>query len=61
MPTVNIDDMLKAQQWERCKGELRAFVAMQGSYTSTSGVEYHEIERRVNTFIDDIEDDGLHE
>jgi hypothetical protein len=29
-----IADALKAQQWERAKGELRALVALQGSYTS---------------------------
>lgn len=59
-----VDDMLKAQQWERTKGELRALVAMQGSY-STGGEDADEYERwkaleeRVEAFIREVEEDGL--
>mgnify|MGYP001615718478 CR=1 FL=1 len=33
-----LDHMLKAQQWERAKGELRAFAAMCGSYDASEGM-----------------------
>jgi hypothetical protein len=32
-----VTNMLKAAAWERAKGELRALVAIQGSYTSNDG------------------------
>jgi hypothetical protein len=61
---------LKSQQWERCKGELRALVVLQGSYHSAGmpgGVRSRE-ERRldnINTaverFIEMIESEALHE
>ena len=34
MAELLIDAAMKAMQWERCKGELRALVALQGSYES---------------------------
>jgi hypothetical protein len=61
---------MKGQQWERCKGELRALVTLQGSYHSAGlagGVKSFE-ERRlefindaVETFIGKIESESLHE
>lgn len=61
---------LKGQQWERCKGELRAFVLLQGSYHSASlaGEKPSSLEVRmrrakdmVEAFIVEMEDQGLHE
>lgn len=58
---------LKGQQWERCKGELRALVALQGSYHSTGSPAdppSHEMERlhsakdAVESFISDFEGEG---
>ena len=64
-------DALKAQQWERAKGELRALVAMQGSYSTSGGPpdkseaaetrRWHDIDKRVEDFIASVENDGLHE
>jgi hypothetical protein len=66
-----IADALKAQQWERAKGELRALVALQGSYTSPypdhvdKEKEHHKkweaLQARVEEFITAVEDDGLQE
>jgi hypothetical protein len=59
-----IDVMLKGQQWERAKGELRALVSMQGSYASgdeQQNAKYHNLDRRIEEFIKGIEDDGLQE
>jgi hypothetical protein len=59
-----IDYALKAQQWERAKGELRALVALQGSYASINE-DMAEKNDRLNTavemFIQRIEEDGLQE
>ena len=65
MAKFEIDAMLKAAQWERAKGELRALVSMQGSYSS-GGDDTHEykrwqdLEKRVEAFVADVEDNGLH-
>ena len=61
---------MKGAQWERCKGELRALVAMQGSYHSAGmpgAPESHEMERlrlsglAVENFIVDFSDNGYGE
>ena len=58
-----LDEMLKAQQWERAKGEMRAFAAICGSYNSDAGMgdRWEEIEARIEDFIKAFEGDGLHE
>lgn len=65
MDKANLDSMLKAQQWERAKGELRALVQMQGSYTSTSSEDcetrWRRLGERVEAFIHSVEIDALHE
>ena len=59
--------VLKSQQWEKCKGELRAFIALDGAhYCNYEGNkvmpgDWEEIQRRTDEFIKSIEDDGLHE
>ena len=54
--------MLKAQQWERAKGELRAMVALQGSYLAGENVRrWLLLDNRVERFIKDIEGEGLQE
>lgn len=59
---------MKGQQWERAKGELRALVALQGSYHSggpPSAPPSHEMTRlkalgaKVEAFIKKIEGEGL--
>ena len=63
--SYDVADMMKAQQWERCKGELRALVAMQGSYSSTDDSDrtkrWEELGLRVEQFIEGVEVDALHE
>jgi hypothetical protein len=65
MADYELDAMLKSQQWERAKGELRALVAMQGSYKSTASRGRSEcwqaLNDKVNTFIQEVEDDALQE
>jgi len=61
---VDIYAVLKAQQWERAKGELRAHVAMVGSCPSTDeagGKQHDRLVIRVEAFIKTVEDDGLQE
>lgn len=59
-----IVNMMKAQQWERAKGELRALAYMQGSYPAGGGHTFERwknIHNRIEAFIKDIHDHGLHE
>jgi hypothetical protein len=62
--TFLIDSALKGMTWERAKGELRALVALQGSYGSravgdTSEQTWEKLEKRVDAFIKYVEDNGL--
>jgi hypothetical protein len=54
---------MKAQQWGRAKGELRALVDMQGTHASTSPsyitARWQELEARVEAFIKAVELDEL--
>jgi hypothetical protein len=62
MAHVDIDAMLNAQQWERCKGELRAMVAMLGMYSSgllSEETPYMRMKKEVDSFIDGVESNGL--
>jgi len=67
--TPDIFGALKSVQWERAKGELRAMVALLGSqpaqYEPGTGKpiqgKFHDLGKRVEAFIKDVEDDGLHE
>lgn len=57
---------MKAQQWERAKGELRAMVAVKGAVSSTSagstGKEpWAQLEEAVEEFITHVEGEGLQE
>ena len=54
---------LKAIQWERAKGELRAYAALSGSYNSSDGMgeKYEETDKCVESFIADFEERSLHE
>lgn len=65
MSKVQLDAMLKAQQWEITKGHLRAMCVMQGSYsTGGQGREFYkflELKRMTDEFIIDVETNGLHE
>ena len=64
-----LPDALKAQQWERTKGELRALVALQGSYSSAdrSAVDreqtqrWETLDKAVKDFISIIESNALQE
>lgn len=58
---MQLDYALKQIEWEAAKGHLRALCALQGSYVSTDNRDYETIRKRVEKFIKDIEDNGLHE
>ena len=67
-PQFIIEAALKGTQWERAKGELRALVAIQGSYTSplpeymkTEPATWEVLSKKVEKFIKDVEDNGLEE
>lgn len=62
------DSALKSAQWERAKGELRALVALQASYTDlvpqhmrTKPDRWIQLSDRVEDFIKAVEDDALQE
>ena len=65
--TFLIDAAMKAMQWERAKGELRALVALQGSYSlgrapgDREPAKWQRLEQAVNAFIEQIEDHALQE
>jgi hypothetical protein len=63
MERHNIIGALKSQQWQKCKGELNAMVALAGSHASTSihGNNWQELEKAIDHFIEYIEDESLHE
>jgi hypothetical protein len=62
-PHFMLDVAMKAQQWERAKGELRAMVALAGSYAARTGLDQKWIDlgNRVEAFIGEIEDNALQE
>ena len=64
--TFLLDSALKSQQWERAKGELRALVAICGSYSDgipshmkTEPDNWQVLEKRIDEFVKSVEDDGL--
>jgi len=65
--TFLIDAAMKAMQWERAKGELRALVALQGSYSLGRGpgdetpAKWQRLEQAIDAFIQQIEDHSLQE
>ena len=70
METENLIRAQKAMAWERAKGELRSMVIADGHirpYQQTSErLKEHEkrwlaIDKRIEEFIADFENDGLHE
>lgn len=54
-----IIQVLKLQQWEKCKGELRAMVMLEGSHTSTEPGQWKEMHDFVEEFIKNFEDEGF--
>lgn len=68
--TFYVDCAMKAQQWGRAKGELRALVGISGSYAQEiaesevrwkTTPRWQRLQEKVNAFIQDVEDNGLHE
>ncbi len=55
--------LAKVILWEQAKGALRALAAAAGSYPSTivTSTKWETIDDRIETFIQQFEDDGLHE
>jgi hypothetical protein len=50
---------LKLQQWEKCKGELAALVALEGAHISTSeDCKVCKLRKKINSFIYEIEEEG---
>lgn len=61
---MTLDQMMRSAQWERVKGELRAAVAIQGSYPAGlagSSERWAAFHKKVEEFIEEVEDHGLHE
>lgn len=65
--SFDLASAMKGQQWERCKGELRALVALQGSYHSASPpgqpesyemARFSEFKAAVSAFIKECDDNG---
>ena len=57
---------MKGATWEDAKGKLRALVVMKGSVPSrdvrdTGEQPWEALQSRVEAFIKDVEDEGLHE
>ena len=53
---------LKAQQWEKIKGEMRALTAMLGAIRSTVQDDaYKRFRGKAEAFIQEIEDESLYE
>ncbi len=51
--------VLKSQQWEKCKGELFSLVALDGSNISHfEPCYYEELQQKIKTFIEEINDSG---
>lgn len=65
--TFLIDAAMKSQQWERAKGELRALIAIQGSYSlgrppgDETPTRWQLLQKEVEKFIAQVEDEALHE
>ena len=54
--------MFKTVAWERAKGALREVAAASGqSVFGSRHDNFEEIDKRVENFIKEFEDDGLHE
>lgn len=54
--------LLKIAAWERAKGELHALAHLQGGYVAGSGQteRWEALRERIETFIQEIEDEELH-
>jgi hypothetical protein len=59
--------ILCVQQWEKCKGELKALIALQGSrlvkYEGNKAIinrEWQQLLKRVNEFVKEVEEKELH-
>ena len=63
MSTLTIA-MYKAVQWEKVKGTLRAFEALQGSYPNGTSEAFTKrwetLKDKTEAFIKEVEDNGLH-
>lgn len=57
------DIAMKAVLWEEAKGKLRALAVAQGSYQSTDSMTeiWEKLDRKIEAFIKDIEDNALQE
>lgn len=63
MATIDPIGLAKAILWEEAKGKLRALAAASGQYPSNNGhtEKWEQIDRRVEDFIKNFEEDCLHE
>jgi hypothetical protein len=62
MSEFDVRIALKAAQWEKAKGELRALVALQGSYPAGENTErWKACNDAVEAFVDKVEFEGLAE
>lgn len=65
-PTFSIDGAMKSAQWERAKGELRAFLSIVGSCVGGKDFKhrfhrYEELDKIIKDFIKQVEEECYHE
>lgn len=67
MDDERLISILSSQQWERCKGELMALIALQGSQDSkyednkpVTNLKWERLESCVDFLIAEVEDNDLH-
>ena len=57
----DISRMLRAQAWERAKGELRSMLWTYQSPANANEGQFDSFNEKLESFIGDIETRGLHE
>lgn len=61
MNETDISRTLRAQAWERAKGELRAMLHTYHSPADSEEGQFEAIDTKINKFIEETEEAGLHE
>lgn len=62
MSDVRVLRTLRVQAWERAKGEMNSMLqTFWGEDTSNDSEQFNVLSKRIENFIKEIEDEGLHE